>query len=427
MAAFAMASIRTHSLTKRLFFDFRYKGSRCREYTILAETAANRKQLEKVLARIESEIAAGTFVYRQYFPNSKLAARFDGTSTDSVTCMPPPSPTAYHGAPIQGLPHTTVLFKDFAETWFSENEVRWRKSYRRTIRDILNAYLLPTFGEKVVSCISKAEILQFRSALAKVPGQTRNEGLSASRINYIMMALRQIMAEAADRYDFSLSFRNIKPLKLKKGDVKPFTLEEVKKILDTVRPDFRNYYTVRFFTGLRTGEVDGLKWAYVDLAMRLILVRETIVDGEEEYTKNDFSQRDVHMSEIVYQALLDQRKTTFGRSDYVFCNREGQPFDHNNITKRVWYPLLRHLDIRKRRPYQTRHTAATLWLAAGENPEWIARQLGHASTEMLFRVYSRFVPNLTRRDGAAMERLISGHMSSTPVDEQPNSEVNHVA
>ena len=46
-----------------------------------------------------------------------------------------------------------------------------------------------------------------------------------------------------------------------------------------------------------------------------------------------------------------------------------------------------------------RHSAATLWLASGENPEWIAKQLGHTSTEMLFKTYSRYVPNLTRQDG----------------------------
>lgn len=68
--------------------------------------------------------------------------------------------------------------------------------------------------------------------------------------------------------------------------------------------------------------------------------------------------------------------------------------------------MLRYLGLRRRRPYQTRHTAATFWLAAGENPEWIARQLGHSTTEMLFKVYSWYVPNLTRQDGSAMERLL---------------------
>jgi len=90
----------------------------------------------------------------------------------------------------------------------------------------------------------------------------------------------------------------------------------------------------------------------------------------------------------------------------VFCNKKGKPLDHRNVTKRIWYPLLRRLNISKRVPYQTRHTAATLWLASGENPEWISRQLGHANSQMLFKVYARYVPNLTRQDGSAFERLL---------------------
>lgn len=66
-----------------------------------------------------------------------------------------------------------------------------------------------------------------------------------------------------------------------------------------------------------------------------------------------------------------------------------------------------YLGLDKRRPYQTRHTTATLMLASGENPEWIARLMGHANTQMLFTVYSRFVPNLTRQDGLAFTGLVS--------------------
>ena len=103
---------------------------------------------------------------------------------------------------------------------------------------------------------------------------------------------------------------------------------------------------------------------------------------------------------------MAQREVTADLGDYVFCMRSGNPFINRNVTSRIWYPTLRHLGLRPRRPYQTRHTAATLWLASGENPEWIARQMGHSSTEMLFRVYSRFVPNLTRQDGSAFEELL---------------------
>ncbi|CAM3051860.1 hypothetical protein VIRA109638_11675 [Vibrio rarus] len=92
---------------------------------------------------------------------------------------------------------------------------------------------------------------------------------------------------------------------------------------------------------------------------------------------------------------------------FVFCNGVGNPLDMRNVRERVWKPALEAMGMSYRRPYETRHTAATLWLAAGEAPEWIARQMGHTTTKMLFAVYSRFVPNLTRQDGSAFEKLLA--------------------
>ncbi len=128
--------------------------------------------------------------------------------------------------------------------------------------------------------------------------------------------------------------------------------------------------------------MEQLKWKYVDFERRLILIRETFVLGEDDETKTEGSMRDIQMSQPVFEALKRQFEATGKLGPYVFCNREGHPIDNKNFSDRVWYPLLRHLDFAKRRPYQMRHTAATLWLASGEAPEWIARQLGHANTQM---------------------------------------------
>jgi integrase len=240
--------------------------------------------------------------------------------------------------------------------------------------------------------------------------------MSNKRINGIIGPLKQILNEAADRYGFHSQILNLKPLKIRKSDVQPFSLADVETILTTVRPDYRDYLLVRFFTGMRSGEVDGLKWKYVDFERRLILVREAFVLGEDEYTKTDGSQRDIQMCTPVFEALKRQEAATRGLSDYVFCSKGGKPIDNKNFTERIWRPLLCHLGMPLRRPYQMRHTAATLWLAAGESPEWIARQLGHTSTQMLFRVYSRFVPNNTRQDGSAIDRLLrsalAGHVQA---------------
>ena len=407
-----MASIRARTDSGLLFFDFRWKGVRCREQTSLEDNKPNRTRMEKILKKIEDDIAAGTFDYRNYFPGSKLASKFDDNSAPTRTI-------AQHVQSVYATPTQVVntpAFKEYAEQWFNEFSIGWRRTYISTIRQILDSRLIPEYADSQVSNIRREDILSFRSILAKDPGRKQDSTLSPRRINAIVLVLKQVLNEAADRYNFNTQVDRIKPLKLKKTDVKPFSLEEVQKIINTVRPDFKNYFTVRFFTGLRTGEIDGLKWKYVDFEKRLINIRETFTAGEEDYTKNDTSQRDIQMSIPVYNALKAQYEATHKVSMFVFCNRDGKPIDLHNFCKRVWYPLLRYLKLDERTPYQSRHTAATLWLAAGEAPEWIARQLGHANTEMLFTVYSRFVPNLTRKDGSAFERLLLGSVEITEIN-----------
>ena len=115
-------------------------------------------------------------------------------------------------------------------------------------------------------------------------------------------------------------------------------------------------------------------------------------------------------------AFEAQRTRAVEGCPWVFHSQYGNPMDAVNFTNRIWYPLLRNLGLKQRPPYQMRHTAATLMLAAGENPEWVVNVLGHSTTEMLFRVYSRFVPNLTRNDGLAFAGLVNGHLGKHAVE-----------
>ena len=390
-----MSKVRVRKETGKLYLDFMFAGHRCREQTALVDTPANRKKAEALLQRVQAKILLGQFDYVEFFPGSGNIAKVQPTVSVSA-------------ATGNREPEDTPLFSDFADLWFDENKIQWRGSHTKNVDSILNSSLKPIFKGKHVSEITKPDILKARNKMAKRPGRGPSRLMSAKSINNHMNILRMVMTEAADRYDFTNPYRNIKPLRLQRVHIEPFSLSEVETILHTVREDYRNYYLVRFYTGMRTGEIDGLKWEYVDFERREILVRETLIAGETEYTKTDGSQREIPMFGPVYEALKEQHAATGRLSKYVFCNREGNPLDHNNVTKRVWYPLLRALNLKQRRPYQTRHTAATLFLASGENPEWVARTLGHSTTEMLFKVYSRYVPNLTRQDGSAFERLILG-------------------
>jgi integrase len=397
-----MGSIRVQPTKGTLFMDFRLNGKRVREYTALPDTPPNRKRLQKALDRIETEIALGSFDYAKTF-GKPLPQERASEADDAPQAARPGAPAS----PGARQPTNTPLFRDFANQWFTESAVQWRRSYCITQRGALDKYLIPEFGDKPLAQINKADVLAFRAKLATLQARKAESTLSNRRINAVMKPLRQILNEAADRFEFNSAFRNIKPLRIKRSDVMPFTLDEVQAILGRARDDYKPYFAVRFFTGMRTGEVHGLKWKYVDFERRLILVRESIVLGEEDDLKTDSSQRDIQMTQIVYEALRAQQARTGKLSAYVFCNQAGNPIDNKNFINRVWAPLLRNLGLAHRKAYQMRHTAATLWLASGEAPEWIARQLGHTTTEMLFRVYSRFVPNLTRQDGSAIDRLLT--------------------
>ena len=326
--------------------------------------------------------------------------------SDAATTQAATGSLALAGATSRPTP-VVPLLGEFSVTWRAEMAPQWRRQHRNSVDVIFDTHLIPAFGMRSLADITKADVLTFRATLAERPGRGSKK-ISPSTINKIMCILRQMLTESAERFGLSDVFKGVKRLKAKKPDVHPFSMEEVDRIRATIRTDYRDYVTVRFFTGMRTGEINGLKWKYVDFERGLILVREVFSAGEsEENAKNETSLRDIPMLPMVRDALESQRMVRHPESEYVFCSREGNPLDAHNFATRVWYPLLRYLEIDKRRPYQSRHTTATLMLAAGENPEWIAKLMGHANTQMLFTVYSRFVPNLTRQDGRAITGLLN--------------------
>jgi integrase len=396
-----MAKVRVRPETGTLYVDFQFRGVRCREQTALADTPANRRAVEALAKRIAREIAKGCFDYGRTFPDSLRAAQFGAVDRPADAL-----PAARSAAPT---------FKDFAETWVRENSPRWRARYAENTRTTLDRILLPAFGHLPLDAIGRGELLGFQASVAERRGRA-GQTISAKRINKLMMLAKAILNEGCDRHGLTSAARTIKPLKQKRTEVMPFTLEEVQLLIARVRADYRPYLTVRLLTGLRTGEADGLQWQDVDFDRGCFQVLRTHSrDGDGE-PKTQSSIRTVPMVPQVRQAFQQQKANALPDCPWVFHSRQGNPIDSVNFTNRIWYPLLRNLGLRKRPPYHMRHTAATLMLAAGENPEWVASTLGHSTTEMLFRVYSRFVPNLTRNDGLAFAGLMHARLNGSPPD-----------
>ena len=129
-----MGSVRQLSGRGTLFLDFRYLGQRCREYTALPDTPANRKRLEKALAKIEADIAAGTFDYSATFPGSRNIPARDPAPAPVPDLSTPAVPASASATAVAAALSPTPSFKDFTATWMSEPQIEAGRQAVQTLK-----------------------------------------------------------------------------------------------------------------------------------------------------------------------------------------------------------------------------------------------------------------------------------------------------
>lgn len=176
----------------------------------------------------------------------------------------------------------------------------------------------------------------------------------------------------------------------------PFSRPEMESILESVGQRFPgqvpNLIEFWFWSGLRTSEVFGLQWPNVDLASGSILVAAALVRGERKDRTKTAVARQVILNSRALSAIQAQRQHTQVTGAAVFHDpRYAAKWEDERAFRRsFWTPTLKLLGIRYRRPYNMRHTYATVILMAGRTPAFCAKQLGH-SAEMFLKTYSKWL------------------------------------
>ncbi|WP_298441784.1 DUF3596 domain-containing protein [uncultured Ferrimonas sp.] len=374
-------------------YDLHIYGQRFRESSGLQATPKNLKACQQTLKQINAQIDLGTFSYRDFFPNSRKVALFEQLERDR-------NPEAH-------FPY----FDRYARDWLARQAHRWQATYYRTVEINLEKYLFADFGNTLMNEITLGQLETFRDGLVNLTKADGSRALSNARINNILGPLISIVSRGAEELGFPYPFRLYKALREEKADSNPMTVEEVKRFLDCVDPKWHDYYVVRFFTGLRSCEVHGLQVEHLDFNHHLIKVRKNWVKDQLTVVKTPKSRRDLRMSEPVYQALqrvmAAKSRNELDSSNFVFTTPIGTPLSTHYVSRHIWYPTLTKARLTKRRPYETRHTAAVLHMAAHENPLYISQMLGHSNTKMLFDIYAPYVINAARQDGKAFTQLMT--------------------
>lgn len=343
---------------------FTFNGVRCRERIKLKPTAVNLAKAERHRAAVLHAIAAGTFDYATTFPGSKNIAKF----TDK--------------------PALTV--DKYLNDWLSGKRPQIKSStyndYLKTVR-IINEQ----FGSMQLCDLKRKPIAEWARGL----------GCSNKRISNLISPLRAALTDAAHHELIDTNpiagwtYKKIMPPK--SSDVEPFTRVEQELILAQLTGQGKNLIQFAFWTGLRTSEIIELEWGDIDWNRGIARVEraKTQYADEAETTKTKSGERDVKLLPPALDALKSQKAFTFLQDGKVFLNpRTGEPWTGDQaIRKTLWTPALKKAGIRYRRPYQTRHTFASMMLSAGEPLAWVSKQLGHSNVLMTAKVYATWIPD----------------------------------
>lgn len=285
---------------------------------------------------------------------------------------------------IRGESKSTFLKDICAEILEVCRERKNKNSTLENVKKWLNI-LESNFGNKDLRLLNNKNILDFLNK--KCTHYSRSSLRVLVGVINRIISIGNSRGAQIERVDFRSLRLGKEPAK-----IEPFTLGEIKKILQSADEDFYLFLCVAFFTGARTGEILGLKWSDIDLKNNKIIIERTITPkNKEQSPKTNTSRRVIDMLPIIKDALKNRVKNT----NYIF-NKNNAPLRFHEVRQK-WYALLDSLDLKRQRLYITRHTFASIMIQQGEEQMWVSKMLGHSSLKITLDFYARFIPDESKK------------------------------
>ena len=248
-------------------------------------------------------------------------------------------------------------------------------------------------------------------------GRTRKPW-SADSINKVIGTVEQMLADAQAQ---GLIVRNpaTNVSRVAKGDseVGTYTDAEVHILLASVADDRIGHAWELALSGLRRGEIAGLRWSDVDLEARTLTIVNNRVDAGGEAVENDpkskASRRELPLTDRLVDVLRSARRrqaaerlvlgADSGPWEYVVCNEVGLPY-HPQVLSRYWSEAVKAAGVRHLKLHAARHTCATLMHLQGVPIAVIAAWIGHKDATLTLKLYAHSQNEALKIAGAALDR-----------------------
>ena len=310
-----------------------------------------------------------------------------------------------------------VKVGEYLERWLAD-------SVRDTVRpttferyeQMVRLHIRPVLGRLKLKNLTPAHVRgHYREKL--------DAGLSPRTVQYVHVTLHKALKQAVmDGLIPRNATEAVKPPQVRREEMQPLSPEQVKVLLEAARDErLEALYVLAVTTGLRQGELLGLKWEDVDLEARTLRVRRTLATtkGGPQLAapKTKSSRRTVRLTQGAVNALrshlerqlkeIDRAGSLWRENGLIFASEAGDPLDRRYVTNHRFKPLLKQAQLPLVRFHDLRHTCATLLLGRNVNPKIVSEMLGHASIAIALDTYSHVLPNMQGEAAKAMEDALS--------------------
>ena len=303
---------------------------------------------------------------------------------------------------------TCPTVAQYGSEWLESPLREWSDGTVDEYVSIFDRYIKPYFGSKTLNEVQRRHIKRFVSEL---------NGLSAARKRSIRAVLSGIMESAVD--DELIKFNPCQGTqkfcgKLTRKKISPLNADETQNMLKNASGLEFVYYAFLFVavrTGLRLGELLGLRWADINFEERHLTVKRLYYYRTKRYTpgKNKKSRRtDLTPATVkVLRELQSRRKLVSLQGDDLVFSVTGDPLEYDALRDRFKKVIPRNI-----RLHDLRHTYATLRIAKGDNILDVSKQLGHHSVAFTLDKYAHWLPGEHK---SQVDELDTLHLSAPQV------------
>ncbi len=298
-------------------------------------------------------------------------------------------------------PLSSLTFGQFVEVHFVPNflptlKPSTQERYRRT----LDTHLLPAFRDARLSEIGTLDVQRF--VLQKM-----ERGLGWETCSHLRNLMSKVFG-MAKRWGFFALDNPAQGVELpeKKAirEKHVLSVQQIRALLMLLKEPCRTMVLLGVLTGLRVGEILGLRWQDVDLVNGLLKVEQAVYRGSLGSPKTKGSRRVIPLPETARDALSAFKGAG---QELVFRTREGTPYQDNNLLHRELKPAGRKIGAPWLSWHTLRRTHATLLQAAGGSLKDASAQLGHSKLSTTHEIYTQPLPAHQRMAVEQLAHLVT--------------------